>query len=256
MDKDKFIQRRVHGAANARGRSLGELWRIRANQSLPERIAKVGFARTISLMLPSSIEVDDQSFAFYTSGGEQLIYASSNQMTKIIFDSLSFDSQLAASNTASYQSLYDTAQAHLGSRLVETDFDLRRFRGGIFATVALQPRLEPIKWFKSVPDLVMHRSDESYIAELEGLHEGITSLEQNGGLQIDLNGPNNILLAEDGENPSLRVVDTLPLSHEKQMLDEAMSKRGQLNRSWADLMQHAIVQARAQRSLSAPPVLR
>jgi hypothetical protein len=68
--------------------------------------------------------------------------------------------------------------------------------------------------------MVYHRDDSAYMGRLQSLLDGITSLYDNTGLQVDLNGPNNIFLTGDESHPQLEVVDTIMVTPDMQAMPD------------------------------------
>jgi len=218
MDKDVFVRRSASAATNAMKYSFGEGMRQRASQPLPKRLAKVAFGKTVRHFIPESLRLQGQNYSLINGGGEQLVYSNGDEVVKVIYNSLTFDRSKAKSQTEQYEQQYYMAASSLGEHFVTTAFDTRRMRAGLFATVALQPYLNPDKQFRDIGELVTYRSDELYLERLKHLSAALRGLYLSAGMQMDLNGPNNILLMDEMSNSNFRIVDTLPVTPEIQRL--------------------------------------
>jgi hypothetical protein len=220
VDQDKLIQRSARAAANGYMYSFGEMLEQRAHQSLPHRLMKVMFAKSLAAMVPRASNFSDREYELLAAGGQQLVYASGGDVVKVVMSSLSLDKERSEAVTMEYQENYEAAKPHLGERMTDTEFDLRRFRGGLFAAIAIQPRLQPTKEFIDVNELIFFRDDEAYTGELQGLLDGLTSLYSATSLQMDLNGPKNIFLTDTAEGPHTEIVDTIVVSPEMQRIPD------------------------------------
>lgn len=218
MDKDVLVRRSASAASNAMNSSFCEMMQQRASQPLPTRLGKVLFGKSLRPFIPESMSLHGQTFNLLAGGGEQLVYSNGDEVVKVIHKSLTFDMHRASAQTSDYEEQYKVASSSLGEHSVSTIFDMRRLRAGLFATIAMQPYLTSDKQFEDVPELVSYRSDETYRQKLRRLSDSLHALYNAAGMQVDLNGPNNILLIDEQKNPAFRIVDTLPVTAETQML--------------------------------------
>jgi hypothetical protein len=190
----------------------------RAGQPLPRRLAKVTYGKLLSPFahIPQSIEVASNSYDLSTSGGQQIVFANESGVAKIIMGSLSFERGRTEGEVEGFQGNYDRAVPHMNGHLTETRFDLKRFRGGLYGAIALQPRVRADREFRDIYELVGYRDDEPYIGELESFSDSLATLYADTSLQIDINGARNIFLSGE-EKPRLEVVDTIIVSPEMQV---------------------------------------
>jgi hypothetical protein len=253
MNKEEFIQRTSNAAGQARRFSWSEMMVQRQYQPCYERLAKVAFGKTLSRFIPNEITIGDRVYNLLTSGGEQLVYANSRQVAKVIFGTLTFEQATAESVAGHYQSQYALARRHLESRLTNTDFGTKRVRGGVFAAIALQPRLQPEYTFKSIEDMIMYRDDPAYTAEVESLYDGLMDLYEDSGLQMDLHGSGNIFLLGHQSRPQMTIVDTIPVSPDRQQIEiEGIDmNHGQFNQTKLSQMLQAVRVARLEPGVSA-----
>jgi hypothetical protein len=89
----------------------------------------------------------------------------------------------------------------------------------------MQPHLRPDRQFADVDDLISYRSDETYMDRLRVFSDSLRTLYSSAGMQVDLNGPNNVLLVDEQNNPGLRIVDTLPVTPETQRIVHRETKK-------------------------------
>jgi|GEM_PF-3783279 len=211
MFKDTAVQRLTYAATNGRKHSVSELLQQRSSQPLPIRYGKVALSKALHPFIPGSMTYENQTYQFLAAGGEQLVYGNEDEIVKVIYRSFSFDESTVEETTANYQQQYDAASPHLGEHQVGTVFDIRKLRAGLFTTIALQPRLKADKQFADVDELVGYRNDKQYKDKLRKLSASLSGLFLHTGLQVDLNGPNNIVAISPKGEPELRIVDTLPV---------------------------------------------
>lgn len=220
MNRQEFIQRSLRSAANAQAYSYSEMLAQRARQPAFKRVAKVLFGKTVQPLIPRRLNMAGQEYRLYSAGGQQVVYSSDTAVAKLIIDSLSFDKDYTEATAGDYQVRHDSSLPFLGEHTTPTAFDLRRFKGGLFASIALQPRLRPQKEFIDVDDLVFYRHDPAYAAELEAFWQSLTALHAATKLQVDLNGPRNLFLMGSYRQPTIKVVDTIMVSPEMQQLPD------------------------------------
>jgi hypothetical protein len=225
MARDEFVRRSAGAASNAMNYSFGEMMHQRSSQPLPARLGKVLFGKSLRPFIPESMTVHGQTFSLLASGGEQLVYSNGDEIVKVIHKSLTFDRATAGAQTQSYGEQYELASRSLGEHSVATDFDVKRLRAGLFATIAMQPHLRPDKQFEDVDDLISYRSDETYMERLRRFSDSLRTLYSSAGMQVDLNGPNNVLLIDERDDPGLRIVDTLPVTPEIQSRVHPQTKK-------------------------------
>ena len=211
MNTTEFIRRSAQAAGNAHVYSFEEMMEQRASQPYAVRLAKVGYGRSIRRLLMGTLRIESDAYELLSAGGQQIVYAAESKVAKIITHSLSFDRDEAETHARWYQDSFDAALPHVAEHMLETTFDTRRLRGGMFAALALQPRIRAAHEFIDVDDLVTYRDDDSYSAQLASLFDSLTNLYNETGLQLDLNGPRNIFL-ESEEEPSIKIVDTIVVS--------------------------------------------
>jgi hypothetical protein len=219
VNKEEFIKRSAQIAANAYTYSFSEMMEQRARQSYATRLAKVCYGKSTRHLLANTINLPPDVYGLLAAGGQQIVYATDSKVAKIITHSLTFDKQKAEGHAEWYEEHYDRVIPYVAEHIVETDFDVRRFRGGLFAAIALQPRIRAIKEFQDVDDMVTYRDDDAYIDELRSLFDELTDLYNNTAMRLDLNGPRNIFL-EAEEEPHIRIVDTIVVSPEIQALED------------------------------------
>lgn len=242
MNRDRFIQRAGNAACVARRYSWSEMMAQRDHQPYIERLAKIAFVKTACHFIPDEISIGGKPYALWRSGGEQLVYATKDRVAKVIFGSATFDGPTAEDSAAHYQSQYEIAKAHLLNRLADTEFDSRKIRSGIFAAVALQPRLQPEHVFHNVEDMVFHRSDDAYMEELQSLCDGLINLYDDSKLQMDLHGPDNIFLLPTHGQPNLVIVDTIPVGQDRQnvALEDSDLSFGEFNQAQVTQMRTVV----------------
>ncbi len=150
-----------------------------------------------------------------------MVYGTDKDIVKVVATSLSFEPQKAAAATDTLSKNYSLAKEYMGEHITDTRFDLRRLKGGIFAAIALQPRIKALHEFKDVSEMIHLRDDAVYMDRLQSLLDGITGLYRSTGLQVDLNGPNNIFLTGSETRPQLELVDTIIVTPEMQAQPES-----------------------------------
>ena len=215
-----LLQRTAQAAGNGRVYSYAELVEHMRPKPTRLRYPKAPYANLASLAMPGSLEIGGKAYELYSAGGQQIVYAADDQVAKLITRSVSRDRERAEADTNFYTTNYFRALPSAGEHLTCTDFDLRRFKGGIFVTMAMQPRLRALHEFEDINELVAYRDDEAYHAELESLFQAAIALYQDAGLQMDLNGTRNLFLTGWAEEPHIELVDTILVSPEMQAVTD------------------------------------
>jgi len=216
MNISRFIERTATAGFYARSHDLSEILQAHSHQAFGERVSKALYAKLIEAVTPSSIRHNDQNHKLLGGGGQQTVYASQAEIIKIILGSITRDRHKAESVTEKYSDNFFTVAGYMSEHLTPTDFEVRKFRAGLFASIAIQPRIQAVHEFVDVNDMISYRDDEAYMAQIQSLLDSLTSLYIHTGLQMDLNGPRNILLHEIDSAPRLEIVDTLVVTPELQ----------------------------------------
>ncbi len=208
----------AYAAVEAGNFSAAEMMEHRNFQPLVMRLAKMGIGKTFQHLVPGQIEIGGKPYKKLAAGGEQIVYSDGAQVVKFIHRSLTFDKETAEETTDSYDSGQQTVAFHMGEHQTPTEFDLRKLKAGLFATIAVQPYVHPIRRFEGVSELVEHAGDPLYMGALESFYASLMDLYANAGMQMDLNGPGNIVMVDKESTPLLTMVDTLPVDPEKQKI--------------------------------------
>jgi hypothetical protein len=216
MNSETFIRQSARAGAYARNHSFTEVMNAHSHQPYAERLSKTIYGKLASAIFPQGIAVDGRDFRFLGAGAEQLVFATDTEVAKVITMSLTRERDRTEAETMEYDRNYATAKAYMHEHITDTQFDVRRLRGGMFAAVAFQPRLRAMREFADVNDIVNYRDDTVYLNQIQSLLDSLVSLYTEAGLQIDLNGVRNVFLTGEPDSPNLEVVDTIIVSPEMQ----------------------------------------
>lgn len=221
MTKDRLAQGVAYAAVEAGNFSIGQMLEHRNFQPLPVRFAKVGLGKALQRCVPLSIEVNSQQYTKLAAGGEQVVYTNGQEVLKFIHRSLTFDRDVAEAATSQHVQHYEAARLYMGDHITPTEFDIRKLRAGLFATVAIQPHITMKESFDNVYHLVGYSDKIEYISALEAFYDSLIRLYDQVGIQMDLNGPGNIALL-DSQGLLLSMIDTLPVDTEKQKIEDPL----------------------------------
>lgn len=208
MNHQEFIRRSAGLAGNAYMSSFTEMMHQRQDQPYIARLAKTSVGKVARQVIPDSLKIDGEQHRLFSAGGQQIVYGSENSVAKIVTRSLSFDRDRTMTDVDFYQRNYDTAAPSMGEHLTPTEFGIKRFRSGLFAAIAIQPRIKPEKQFLDVEEMVYFRDDPPYMQELQSLIDSLYELYETTQMQLDLNGANNLLLS-DQDSPRIQIVDSI-----------------------------------------------
>lgn len=200
-------------SAEARVRTTRDMWRVRSNQPLGQRLGKTAagallrneFVRTRAV---GRVARSMGDLAVLGHGSEQLVMTEGDQVVKLILASISKEAKVAQDTAQTLQQQNEAFQAHLGDYWLPTDFDTIRLRGSDkTAVVARQELLVGPRLYHTAGDVEVG-------SQTEELAERIRTLYADTSLYPDLLGVNNLARRQD--TAQLCILDTIPVSAQSQ----------------------------------------
>lgn len=205
--KSQFGQRVLRSAGEARTHTASEMLNAHTHHQLLLRLSHLAVGKALSSVFPSSLN----GLPFWRGGYEQVVYASDDEVRKIISTSLTFRPSQAKEEAKKAQSLHDLCSQYMDRHWLQTYFEPVKVRK-LSAVMAVQPKLMPAHVFVN-PEAVATAAGANYEAdELDSMHESIVGLHAETGFYPDILGSGNILLSAKLVPRQLTIVDTLPVT--------------------------------------------
>lgn len=217
MSKEQYIHRAIHIAADANKYTPLQMLEQRESQPAVYRYGKVALGNLMKPLVSGPFVFNGERYDYLTSGGEQIVYGTSDKVFKINYRLMGRDPGQIEESVRYLQEQSDVIANFLGDHWPTTIYTKVRFKG-LHAVGVVQERAKVIQSFYNVEEMLAYEGGESYADELKDLLEAIESLHAATSLYPDIVGDNNIVLAKRGDRPTLQIVDNMPTTPDK-MLD-------------------------------------
>lgn len=208
MDFDNTTKRVLALSAEAKRRTVKEMWNVREEQAFIPRLGKsmigcVLRSEAVRGVALSRVSKNAGGLAVLGHGGEQIVMADGNDVIKLLFNTISPDEARTNEEARKLQTEADICQEYLKDYWMPTTFETVEIgNGSRHAVIARQERLV---------DPTFYRASAGIKAspKLQDTAENLLRLHSEVGLLPDLLGPDNIeIVSADG---SLRQIDTIPV---------------------------------------------
>ena len=198
--------------SEARHRSTLEMWRIRKEQPMLERIGKTGIgfmlhSERLRSAVASRVAAKVGAEAVLGFGCEQIVIPDGNGVIKYLFNKTHSEQRTAEAEAETLQRDTDRCADYLGEFWLSTEFDTTRLSRGGYGIIARQKRLVDLTSYDSTLQIAASGETRELAVRINELHEAT-------GLYPDLLGIGNVALR--GDTGRLCQIDTIPVSPETQ----------------------------------------
>lgn len=208
MDRKEFTEKAFRVAGEARTHSASQMLELRRHQTFINRVGKVALGKSLALVYPPTF----RDYPMLGGGCEQVVYASDDEVLKIISASMTTNKQEARAAAATAQQTHDSCRSYLGAHWHETVFEAVKVKR-LSAVAAIQPRITEGHGYETSEEVAKEGGKEYAPEQLSSLHAAVLRLHDETSLYPDIIGAQNIFLnTAEKDGHQLVIVDTLPIS--------------------------------------------